>query len=133
VQRTAGCQFVILFSSYGSPGAIAHEPNGSSPFWLATSQHLLAPDNQHASLYFTRNEYDDAVTRFSMLSSKSNADKLFVLQPGLHEFLVEFTSGHPAAVHFVLDVLFESSVSCCSSFLPARSYTPSFLYTSTWR
>jgi hypothetical protein len=104
---------VILFSSYGSPGTFAHEVSGSSPVPLSRKQHVsvrpLASNNGCASLYFTLVEFEDAVERFSRL--KSNEYERYRLDPALSRYLFEFTSGHPAAVRMVLELLGDSKVS----------------------
>ncbi len=104
---------VIMFSSYGSPGTFAHELLGSAPVPLRPEQRVsvrpLKSNNGRASLYFNQAEFEDAVERFSNL--RTNDYEQYCLDPALRQYLFDFTSGHPAAVRMVLELLGDSKVS----------------------
>ena len=63
---------VILFSSYGSPAEtpLLDGGLGSPPLHLYTNNESLSDNNKEVSLYFTRLEFDDVVTRVCKHSSE---------------------------------------------------------------
>jgi hypothetical protein len=109
---------VILFSSYGSPTAIPlkHSPDGSPPIELSTNQRVsirpLSDNNQKVSLYFTRPEFNDIVTRVCKYSGKNGQP--FRPSSELLDYIWEFSNGHPAGTRVVLDALINSEVSIYS-------------------
>jgi hypothetical protein len=90
---------VILFSSYGSPAETPFPRiEGSAPIEFDLNQRIsirpLVANNQLISLYFSRDEYDDVVARFS--SVKDIYDQPFMPSSELLDYIWEFSSGHPA-------------------------------------
>jgi hypothetical protein len=100
---------VIRFLSYDSPGMFAWR---SVPVPLKPKQRVsvrpLATNNNRATPYFYRDEFEDAVERFSRL--KTNEYELYSLNPDLHWYLYDFTSGHPAVVQMTIELLGDSKV-----------------------
>jgi hypothetical protein len=109
---------VVLFSSYGSPAEVPliHSSRGSPPIQLSTDQRVsirpLSDNNKKVSLYFTRPEFDDVVTRVCKGSSKDGQP--FHPSQELLDYIWEFSNGHPAGTRVVLDALINSEVSVCS-------------------
>jgi hypothetical protein len=106
--------FVILFSSYGSPTQIpVRAALGSAPIHLSAKQRVsirpLSENNPKISLYFTRSEFDDVVTRVCEYNAKD--EQPFLPSSELLEYVWEFTNGHPGATRAVLDALIHSQVS----------------------
>jgi hypothetical protein len=60
--------------------------------------------NGHASLYVTLLEFDGAVL------AKPNDHEQYSLESYLSRYLYDFTSGHPAAVRMVLEILSDGKV-----------------------
>jgi hypothetical protein len=108
---------VILFSSYGSPAEIPlmHGPIGSPPLHLSANQRVslrpLSDNNKEVSLYFTRLEFDDVVTR---VCKHSGEGQPFRPPPELLDYIWEFCNGHPAGTRVILDALIHTEVGVCS-------------------
>jgi hypothetical protein len=75
----------------------------------------LSNNNQKVSLYFTRPEFDDVVTRVCKQSGESGQS--FRPSPELLDYIWEFSNGHPAGTRVVLDALMNSEVGICSFFI----------------
>ena len=106
--------FVILFSSFGSPAGTPIEvpiDSGSAPVRLRYDQRVsiqaLPYTNPQVSLYFNRDEFEDAVAR---LLSDSDRNR-FVPSEELKQYIWELTNGHPGAVRAVFEILMNPKVS----------------------
>lgn len=108
-------RWVILFSSYGSPAEIplVHSSVGSPSMELSADQRVsirpLSDNNKEISLYFTRLEFDDVVTRACQRAGKMGQP--FYLSPELLDYIWEFSNGHPAGTRLILDALINAEVS----------------------
>jgi hypothetical protein len=109
---------VILFSSYGSPALspVKHSLVGSPPVELSVRQRVsirpLSSNNQKVSIYFTRPEFDDVVTRVCKVANEHRQP--FRPSPELLDYIWEFSNGHPSGTRVVLDALINSEVSIYS-------------------
>ena len=107
--------FILLFSSFGSPTEVPVESSGgSASVELSAAQRVfirpLSYTNPSVSIYFTRDEFNDAVARSCKYHSEKEGNP-FLLSPELLQFVWEFTNGHPGGVRAVLDTLIQSEVS----------------------
>jgi hypothetical protein len=109
---------VILFASYGSPAErpLIHGGVGSPSIELTANQRVsirpLFDNSQEVSLYFTRLEFDDVVTRVCRRSGEYGQP--FHPSSELQDNIWEFSNGHPSGTRVVLDALMNSEVSVCS-------------------
>jgi hypothetical protein len=108
-----GGPLVILFSSFGSAAGRPVEVPiefGSAPVQFRPDQRisiqLLPYTNPKVSLYFNREEFNDAVARLCKEDRNS-----FILSKELMQHIWELTSGHPGAVRAVMEMLIHSEVS----------------------
>jgi hypothetical protein len=112
-----GDRRVILFSSYGSQTEIPLI--GSPRIELSADQRVstrpASGNNQKVSLYFTRPEFDDVVTRACRYSGEFGQP--FYPSLELLEYIWEFSNGHPEGTRVVLDALMNSDVSTSLLFL----------------
>jgi len=105
--------FVVLFSSFGSAaGAPVEVPveSGSAPVQFRTDQRVSIQSfpytNPMVSLYFNREEFNDAVARLC----KNDRDR-FIPSEELMQHIWELTNGHPSGVRAILEILIHSEVS----------------------
>src|SRR6266516_6447454 len=109
---------VIFFSSYGSPAEFpVPTVLGSTPVRLSAQQRIsvrpLSWNNPRISLYFTHQEFKDAVARACAVYGAP--PKLpFILSPELGEYIWEVSNGHPGATADLLVGLAQSEVSFAS-------------------
>jgi hypothetical protein len=99
---------ICVFSSYGSPSTAIEELSfgpGSPPIHLGPGQRVsIAPSRIQGappiSLFYTREEYDDVVSRICN-------DYECPIRLHLHavEYIFSLTSGHPGAVEGILSML----------------------------
>ena len=109
-----GGPFVILFTSFGSAAGLpieATEEEGSDPVLFRPDQMVsirsLPYTNQKVSLYFNREEFNDAIARFC----ESQDGNRFIPSDDLIQYIWDFTNGHPGAARAVMEILIHSEVS----------------------
>jgi len=108
-----GGPLVILFSSFSSAASRSIEipvEMGSAPVQFRPDQRIsiqsLSYTNPKVSLYFNREEFNDAVAR--LCKGDRNG---FIPSKELMQHIWELTNGHPGAVRAVMEVLIHSKVS----------------------
>lgn len=104
---------IMLFTSYGSPSQVPFDtPFGTTPVHFTAEQRVsIRPrfnNNFHVSLYFTRAEFDDVISRVGKYHSKDG--QLFALSSDLSNYIWEITHGHPCGTRVILDILAHSLV-----------------------
>ena len=109
--------FVVLFSSFGSPaGTLVEVPieSGSAPVQFRPDQRVsiqaLPYTNPNVSLYFSREEFSDAVARLCK-KYRSDDGNDFIPSEELMQHIWELTNGHPGGVIALLEILIHSKVS----------------------
>lgn len=108
-QGTSTGPYIAMFSSWGSPSPTAVAYDGSAPAYLSPDQRVSI-----STLYFTREEFEDVVTRVCDVAEREGPS--FRLHSLLVDYLFGVTSGHPGCTRAVLDVLIHSDVSKCLHF-----------------
>ena len=109
--------FVVLFSSFGSPAGTPVEvpiESGSAPVQFRPDQRVsiqaLPYTNPNVSLYFSREEFSDAVARLCK-KYRSDDGNDFIPSEELMQHIWELTNGHPGGVSAVVETLIHSTVS----------------------
>lgn len=95
---------ICIFTSYGSPRSGPVEKIGYTLAFLGPQQRVsITPSNvrfsPEISLFYTREEFNDVVTRFCRNPS------LLRLDSSAHDYTFELTNGQPGAVDAVLRML----------------------------
>lgn len=100
---------VCLFSSYGSPTTGAPQmdyPESITPPVFSYHQRVSLmpasePGSPDISLFFTREEYHDVVTRYCKMA------KEYTISADLAEYVFMATNGHPGLVMAIMDYIFD--------------------------
>ncbi|KAI9748925.1 MAG: hypothetical protein M4579_007071 [Chaenotheca gracillima] len=111
VAQTQEGPMIALFASYGSP-TTGPSDGGMTPMSFSRDQQVSARADERNSaglkLYFSREEFDDVVSRYSTHTGQSGQP--FLPEPELITYLLEYTNGYPGAVDAVLEVLANSKI-----------------------
>ncbi|RAH74743.1 uncharacterized protein BO66DRAFT_407533 [Aspergillus aculeatinus CBS 121060] len=98
---------ICLVCSYGSP-TTGVEPGPFIPAEFTTSQRITItpqqfPGSPQIGLFYTRLEFDDAVSRKIKYQYHDN----FTLHEEAGGYIFSFTNGHPGAVNAILSYIYE--------------------------
>jgi len=101
--------YVVLFTSYGSPMGRVVVP---TPYQLTCHQRMSIrpnpPNTINIGIFFSEEEFEDAVERFIRDSGQNG--QYFRPSLDLKNYIWKLTSGHPAAVRAILMALSTSQV-----------------------